>query len=159
MGRSLAGMNPPEGQHSITPHLVVPDAGEAMEWYAKAFGAVEVSRVVLPGNRVMSLHMEVSGSAVMLASEFPDAGILAPASIGGTASVLQVYVEDVDARWARALEAGAIVRAELHDAFWGDRHGSLVDPFGHRWNLARHDRDVPPEEVAAAAAAYLGGGS
>lgn len=130
-----------------------------MEWYRRALGAKEVSRVVLPGDRVMSLHMEVAGSAVMLASEFPDAGILAPGSIGGTASVLQVYVDDVDARWAQALDAGAIERSALHDAFWGDRHGSLVDPFGHRWNLARHDRDVPPEEVAAAAAEYLGGGS
>lgn len=152
-------MTIPAGLHSITPHLVVPDAAEAVTWYAQAFGAREIERVTLPGGTVMTLHMEIAGSAVMLASEFPDMGILAPLTIGGTASVLQVYVEDVDARWQAALDAGATERSPLHDAFWGDRHGGLVDPFGHRWNLARHDRDVAPEDVAQAAAAAFAGGA
>ena len=146
----------PPGLQSITPHIVVPDAGAAASWYVRALGAQERGRVTLPDGTVMTLELRFGDSAVMVASEFPDMGIVSPLTIGGTATVLQLYVEDVDALWARAIAAGAEVRHPLQDVFWGDRHGQLTDPFGHRWNLARHLRDVPPDEVARAAAAAFG---
>lgn len=147
----------PTGLHSITPHIVVPDAAEASRWYQRALGAEERDRVTLPGGKVMTLELRFGDSAVMVASAFPDAGILSPLEIGGTATVLQLYVEQVEGIWERAVEAGADVRHPLAEAFWGDLHGQIEDPFGHRWNLARHLRDVAPEEIARAAAAAFGG--
>jgi PhnB protein len=141
----------------VTAHLVVPDASEAAAWYRRAFGAEEQSRVPLPGGSVMTVELRFGDSTVHLASEFPDAGILSPRSIGGTATVLQLSTSDADALWQQALEAGATVHHELADQFWGDRHGQLTDPYGHRWNIAQHLRDVPPEEIAAAAARAFGG--
>ena len=146
----------PAGLHSITPHIVVPDADAAASWYARALDAHERERITLPDGTVMTLELRFGDSSVMVASEFPDMGILSPLSIGGTATVLQLYVEDVDALWERAVAAGAEVRHPLQEVFWGDRHGQLSDPFGHRWNLARHVRDVAPDEVARAAAAAFG---
>jgi PhnB protein len=140
----------------IEPHIVVPDAAEAAEWYARAFGATEVARVPLPGDRVMTIELRIGDSALHLASEFPQAGILSPRSIGGTATVLQIDTDDADALWQHALDAGAEVHHELADQFWGERHGQLTDPYGHRWNVAQHLRDVPPEEIAAAAAQLFG---
>jgi len=142
----------------VTAHIVVPDAGAAAEWYALAFGAVEESRIPLPGGGVMTVELRFGDDPVHVASEFPDAGIVSPLTVGGTATVLQLTTEDADALWARALEAGAEPRHELADQFWGERHGQLTDPFGHRWNVAQRIRDVPPEEVAAAAAQIFGGG-
>ena len=136
----------------VTAHIVVPDAGEAAAWYGRAFGARESGRVPLPGGKVMTVELQIGDSAVHLGSEFPDAGILSPLSIGGTATVLQITTSDADAIWKRALDAGAEVNHELADQFWGERHGQLTDPFGHRWNIAQHIRHVPPEEIAAAAA-------
>jgi PhnB protein len=147
----------PEGLHTITPHIVVGDAGAASDWYARALGASERSRVTLPGGKVMTLELRFGESAVMVASEFPEAGILSPLSVGGTATVLQIYSDDAESLWDRALEAGAEVRQPLGDTFWGDLHGQITDPFGHRWNIARHVRDVSPEEIARAAAAAFGG--
>jgi PhnB protein len=141
----------------VTAHIVVPDAGAAAEWYAQAFGAVEESRIPLPGGSVMTVELRFGDDIVNVASEFPDAGIVSPLTIGGTATVLQLATDDADALWARALEAGAEPRHELADQFWGERHGQLTDPFGHRWNVAQRLRDVPPEEVAAAAAQIFGG--
>jgi PhnB protein len=115
------------------------------------------SRVPLPGGRVMTLELRFGDSSVMVASEFPDLAIVSPLTVGGTAAVLQLYTDDVDALWARAIGAGAEVRQPLGDMFWGDRHGQIADPFGHRWNLARHVRDVPSEEIARAAAEAFGG--
>ena len=146
----------PAGLHSITPHIVVPDAAEAAEWYGRALGAEERSRLTLPDGKVMTLELRLGDSAVMVASEFPDAGIVSPLTVGGTATVLQLYTDDVDALWRRAVDAGAEVRYPIGDMFWGDRHGQIVDPFGHRWNLARHDRDVPPDEQERAAAEAFG---
>jgi PhnB protein len=146
----------PEGLHNITPHIVVPEAGGAADWYVKALGAEERSRVPLPGGRVMSVELWFGDSAVMVGSEFPDMGIVSPLTVGGTATVLQLYTDDVDGLWERAVAAGADVRNELGDTFWGDRHGQIVDPFGHRWNLAQHMRDVSPEEIARVAADLFG---
>ena len=141
----------------VTPHIVVPDADRAADWYVQAFGAEEQSRVPLPGGRVMTVELRLGDTPMHVASEFPDAGIVSPLTIGGTATVLQIDTEDADALWARALAAGAEVRHELADQFWGERHGQLTDPFGHRWNVAQRLRDVPAAEVAAAAARAFGG--
>jgi PhnB protein len=142
---------------NVTPHIVVPDAAAAADWYARAFGAQERSRIPLPGGTVMTVELSFGGSSVHVGSEFPDMGIDSPLRIGGTATVLQLDVDDVDALWSRALAAGAEERHPLADAFWGERHGQLTDPYGHRWNLAQRIRDVPHEEIVAAAARAFGG--
>ena len=147
----------PEGMHTITPHIVVRDAAGAVEWYKRALGATERSRVPLPGGKLMSVALWFGDSAVMVADEFPEIGICSPQTVGGTSTVLQLSTEDVDALWKRAVEAGAEVLHPLQDQFWGDRHGQLTDPYGHRWGLAQHLRDVPPEEVVRAAAEAFGG--
>ena len=142
----------------LTPHIVVTDADAAGAWYARAFGADERSRVPLPGGRVMTIELAIGDSSLHVASEFADAGILSPLTIGGTATVLQIQTDDADALWARALGAGADVRHELADQFWGERHGQVVDPFGHRWNIAQRVRDVTSEELESAAAKAFGSG-
>ncbi len=132
---------------NVTPHFVVADANEAATWYERAFSAHEQSRVPLPGGKVMTAALQIGDSTVHLASEFPEAGILSPLSIGGTATVLQINTDDADALWEQAIAAGATVRHELADQFWGERHGQLNDPFGHCWNIAQHIRDVPGDEI------------
>ena len=105
----------------------------------------------------MQLELSFGDSTLMLADEFVEMGVLSPLTVGGTATVFHLNVDDVDAAWQRALDAGAEVRQPLADAFWGERYGQITDPFGHRWGLAQHLRDVPHEEVARAAAALFGG--
>ena len=142
---------------SLTPHIVVRDAARAAAWYAQALGAQERSRIPLPGGKLMSVELAFGDAIVMIADEFPEAGILSPPAIGGTATVLHLVTTDVDALWQRALDAGAEVHHPLQDAFWGERHGQITDPFGHRWGLAQRLRDVPHDELVAAAAAAFGG--
>jgi PhnB protein len=141
----------------LSAHIVVPEAAAAAAWYEKAFGARERSRIPLPGGTVMVVEVDFGGPIVHVGSEFPAAGIVSPLTVGGTATVLQLNVDDVDAAWARAVQAGASVHHELADAFWGERHGQLTDPFGHRWNLAQRIREVPHAELVAAAAQAFGG--
>ena len=141
----------------ITPHIVVRGAARAAQWYAEALGAQERSRIPVPDGRLMSVELWFDDAPVMIADEFPEMGVLSPLSVGGTSVVLNLQTDDVDALWQRALAAGAEVLHPLQDAFWGDRHGQITDPFGHRWGLAQHVRDVPPEEVARAAADAFGG--
>jgi len=105
----------------------------------------------------MSVELRFGDSALMVADEFPEMGVLSPQSVGGTSTVLNLYVEDVDALWERVGGAGAEVLHPLEDTFWGDRHGQLIDPFGHRWAISQHVRDVPPDEIARAAAEAFGG--
>ena len=142
----------------VTAHIVVPDAAEASAWYANAFGAHELSRIPLPGDKVMTVALAFGDSVVHVGSEFPAMGIVSPLTLGGTAAVLQLNTDDADALWSRALDAGAQARGELADAFWGERHGQLTDPFGHRWNVAQRLREVPQQEIVAAAARAFGGG-
>ena len=142
----------------LTPHIVVPDADAAAAWYVEAFGATEVSRVPLPGGGVMTIELRIGETPLHLASEFPDAGVVAPGTIGGTATVLQIDTDDARVLWAQAVEAGAEPRHELAEQFWGELHGQLTDPFGHRWNIAERIRDVPQDEIVAAAAKLFGGG-
>jgi PhnB protein len=142
----------------IAAHIVVPDAAEASAWYAKAFDARELSRIPLPGGKVMTLELAFGDAVVHVGSEFPDLGIVSALAIGGTATVLQINTDDAAGLWRRAVDAGAEPRHELADAFWGERHGQLSDPFGHRWNIAQRIRDVPHDEIVAAAARIFGGG-
>ena len=141
----------------LTPHIVVTDPDAAATWYVQAFGAEERSRVPLPDGGVLTIELAVGDTGLHLAGEFPDAGIVSPTTIGGTATVLQIETDDADTLWARALGAGAEARHELADQFWGERHGQVEDPFGHRWNIAQRLRDVTPEELAAGAAKAFGG--
>jgi uncharacterized glyoxalase superfamily protein PhnB len=143
---------------NVAAHVVVPDAAEAVAWYTNAFGARELSRIPLPGDRVMTVELGFGDSVVHVGSEFPEMGIVSPITIGGTATVLQLNTDDADGLWRRAVEAGAEPRHELSDAFWGERHGQLTDPFGHRWNIAQRLRDVPHAEIVAAAAQAFGSG-
>jgi uncharacterized glyoxalase superfamily protein PhnB len=136
----------------ITAHIVVQGAERAVAFYRDAFGAEEVSRVPVPDGRLMSVQLQIGASRLHVADEFPEMGVLGPSSIGGTPVVLALEVDDAEAVFAQAIAAGAEVRQPLQDAFWGDRHGQLVDPFGHRWNVSQHLRDVPNDEVVAAAA-------
>jgi PhnB protein len=146
-----------EGRHTVTPHIVVRDAAVASEWYQRALGAEERGRVPVPGGRFMQIELRFGDSTVMIADEFPELGVVSPLSVGGTSGALTIHTDDVDGLWQRATEAGAEVSLPLQDAFWGDRHGEIIDPSGHRWGLAQHLRDVPPEEIRAAAAAMFGG--
>jgi len=140
----------------ITPHIVVRGADRAAAFYRDAFGAEEVSRIPTPDGRLMSVELRLGDEALHLADEFPEFGVLAPPSIGGTPVVLALEVEDADGTFAQAVEAGAEVRQPVQEMFWGARHGQLEDPFGHRWNVSQHVRDVPHDEVVAAAAALFG---
>jgi PhnB protein len=147
----------PTGMHTITPHIVVHDAERAVAFYHDAFGAVEIDRIPTPDGRLMSVQLRIGDGLLHVADEFPEMGVLAPPSIGGTAVVLALDVDDAEAVFAQAVAAGAEIRQPLQDMFWGDRHGQIDDPFGHRWNIGQHLRDVPHEEVIAAAAVAFGG--
>jgi uncharacterized glyoxalase superfamily protein PhnB len=136
----------------ITPHLVVQGAEDAAAFYRDAFGAEEIDRIPVPDGRLMSVRLRIGGGTMHIADEFPEMEVLGPASIGGTPVVLALEVDDADAVFAQAVAAGASVRQPLADMFWGERHGQLEDPFGHRWSVGQHLRDVPHEEVVEAAA-------
>jgi PhnB protein len=140
---------------SITPHIVVQGAAKAVAFYRDAFGAHELDRLDTPDGRVMSSQIRIGDGLVHVADEFPEWGVLAPPSIGGTPVVLALDVADADAAFALAIAAGAEVRQPLADMFWGARHGQLTDPCGHRWNISQHLRDVPHNEQVAAVAALF----
>ena len=136
----------PEGFHSITPYLIVDDANAAIEFYSRAFGAEET--LLLPmGERVAHAEIRIGDSIIMLADEFPDMGHLGPKSRGGTTVSLMVYVEDVDSAFRQAIDAGATEKRPVETQFWGDRMGTLTDPFGHMWSLATHVEEVSPDEM------------
>ena len=136
---------------TITPHIVVRDAAKAVDWYTDVLGAEERLRIAVPDGRLMSVELRFGDSTVMLADEFPEMGIVSPQTLGGTYMALHLMVEDVDGVWQRALDAGAEVFRPLQDSFWGERGGQVIDPFGHRWGLAQHLRDVSHEELVRAA--------
>lgn len=136
----------------ITVHIIAKTADAASRWYQKVFGATELNRIVLPGGRLIHVELDVGGSRMMLADEFPDHDALSPASTGHTSAVFYLHCDDVDATWNLAVDAGAGVLRELADVFWGEREGQIVDPFGHRWGLTQHLHDVPIAEMTAMAA-------
>jgi PhnB protein len=137
----------PEGYHTVTPYLSLDDAAAAIEYYKKAFGAKERVRMGGPGGKIGHAELEIGDSLVMLADSFPQSSTKPPKELGGTTSSVMLYVEDVDAVVKQAVDAGATVTMEVADQFWGDRLGSITDPFGHSWSLATHVEDVPPEEM------------
>ena len=142
----------PEGMHTITPHLVVAGAPQAIEFYRRAFGAVESFRIDAPDGKVMHACLHIGDSALFLFDESPQWGALGPKALNGTPVTLHVYVEDVDAAVKRAVDAGAKVTIPVADMFWGDRYGQVEDPFGHRWSIATHVRDLSPDEIRKAMA-------
>lgn len=148
----------PEGYHSVTPYLIVRGGAEAIEFYQKAFGAVELFRFPQPDGKIGHAEIKVGDSPIMLADEYPDMGYHGPQSLGGSPVSLMIYVDDVDTVFNRAVEAGATVKEGLQDKFYGDRMGTVVDPFGHRWHLATHKEDVSVEEMQRRAQAAHGGG-
>jgi PhnB protein len=139
----------------ITPHIVVGDAAAATDWYKRVLGAEEGLRVPAPGGKLMSVELRFGDSKLMLADEFPEMGIVSPQTLGGTYMALHLTVEDVDSVWQRALDGGAEVFHPLQDSFWGERTGQIIDPFGHRWALAQHLRDVSREEILRGAEEML----
>ena len=140
----------PEGYHTITPHLIVNGAEDAIEFYKRAFGAEVRGIHYGPGKAVMHAEIKIGDSIVMLNDEFPDYGSVGPKTRGGTSTVLDIYTEDADAIFNRATSAGATVIMPLADQFWGDRYGQVEDPYGHRWSIATHQRDMSAEEIQKA---------
>ncbi|HEY6768870.1 MAG TPA: VOC family protein [Candidatus Sulfotelmatobacter sp.] len=139
----------PEGYHTLTPYLTVRDATRAIEFYKQAFGAKVKGGGVMkgPDGKVMHAELIIGDSTLMLADEFPAFGAVSPQAIGGSATGLHIYVEDVDSSFDRAVKAGATVEMPVADMFWGDRYGKLKDPFGHKWSIATHTADLSMEEM------------
>jgi PhnB protein len=137
----------PAGYHSATPYLIVRDAARALEFYKQAFGAVEQMRFADPSGKIGHAEIKIGDSIIMLADEFPDMGFRSPQSLGGSPVGILLYVEDVDRRFNQAITAGATASRPVKDQFYGDRSGTLTDPFGHVWTLATHTEDVSLEEV------------
>jgi PhnB protein len=143
----------PQGFHTVTPHLVVRGASEAIEFYKKAFGARELSRSPGPdGKSLLHAEIQIGDSRIFLNDEFPDMGAVSPLSFKGTAVTLHLYVEDADRLFQQAVQAGAKVAMPIMDQFWGDRYGIVTDPYGHRWSIASHIKDMTPQEMQKAAA-------
>ena len=137
----------PEGYHSVTPYLIVDDAARAIEFYKKAFSAVELMRMPAPGGKIGHAEIRVGDSPIMLADESPEMGHRSARTLGGSPISLMVYVEDVDARVAQAVAAGGKLVRPVANQFYGDRSGGVDDPFGYHWYIATHVEDVPPEEM------------
>jgi len=141
----------------ITIHIIVDGADRASRWYQDVFGAVESSRVALPDGRLIHVELDVGGSTMMLADEFPDHEALSPARTGHISATFYLHCDDVEAVWERSLAGGAAVVRDLADTFWGEREGQITDPFGHRWGLTQHVRDVPMAEMTEMAAQAFSG--
>lgn len=148
----------PEGYHSLTPYLYMSDAKGAIDFYKRAFGAVEVFRMDAPGGKIGHAELRIGDSVIMLADECPEMEARSPQSVGGSPSSLLLYVEDVDKVFDQAVKEGATVVRPVANQFYGDRSGGLKDPFGHSWYVSTHVEDVPAEELqkrmAAATASH-----
>src|SRR5437667_2792552 len=140
----------PPGFHTLTPHLVVRNAEQALEFYKNAFGAEVLHVAHMPDGKVMHASLRIGDSMLMLNDEFPDYGTLSPLSTGGTGVTIHIYTDNVDAAFNRAVSAGAQVKMPVMDQFWGDRYGLVADPFGHQWSIATHTKDLSPEEMQRA---------
>ena len=137
-----------DGSHTLIPHLVVKGAAQAIDFYEKAFGAVEVIRMFMPdGKTLMHGQLKIGDSQLMLAEESPQMCSKGPTTLGGTPVIIHMNVADVDAMFSRAVAAGATAKMPPTDMFWGDRYSKVTDPFGHEWSIATHKEDVPPEEM------------
>jgi PhnB protein len=153
----MANVKPvPEGYPRVSPYLHVDGAADAIDFYVDVLGAKERMRMPAPEGRIGHAELEIGDSVVMLADEFPERDVLGPRSVGGTPVTMSVYVEDVDAVFDRAIDAGAKALRPVEDQFYGDRSGQFEDPFGHRWSVATHVEDVPPDEMSKRAAEGAG---
>src|SRR5438067_3993602 len=137
----------PDGYHTATPYLIVTGAARALEFYKQAFGAIEVVRMAGPAGKVMHAEIKIGDSHIMLADEFPEMDARSPETIGGSPVGIMLYVEDVDSRFRQAVAAGGKVVKPLQDQFYGDRSGTITDPFGHKWTIATHKEDVSSAEM------------
>ena len=148
----------PTGYAGVTPYLIIRDAARALEFYKKAFGAKELMRFPAPGGKIGHAEIKIGEGVVMLADESPEMGHKSPQTFGGTPITLMFYVPDVDAQFAKAVAAGGTVKQALKDQFYGDRSGTITDPFGHIWTIATHKEDVSPEEMQRRMAAMPSSG-
>lgn len=148
----------PDGYPRVTPYLIVDGASAAIDFYTSVLGATEVMRMAAPDGKVGHAELKIGDSVIMLADEHPEMDARGPGSVGGTPVSLHVYVEDVDAVLDRATDAGAKALRPVEDRFYGDRSGGFEDPFGHRWDVATHVEDVPPDEMEKRAAAAMSAG-
>ncbi|HEX6441711.1 MAG TPA: VOC family protein [Stellaceae bacterium] len=147
----------PDGYPAVTPYLIVTDAAAAIAFYEQVFGAKLRLRLDGPGGKIGHAELEIGDSLIMLADEHPEMGALSPFTVGGTPVGLHVYVQDADAVAAKAVAAGAALKRPVENQFYGDRLGSIVDPFGHLWQISTHVEDVSPEEIGRRAAAMAQG--
>jgi PhnB protein len=137
----------PEGYHTVTPYLAVDDAAKAIEFYKRAFGARERGRMPSPDGKIAHAELEIGDALIMLSDPMPQSTIKSPKELGGPSGGIFLYVEDVDEVFQQALDAGATSTMAVEDMFWGDRFGSVTDPFGHSWQIATHKEDLSPEEI------------
>ena len=146
----------PEGYHTVTPTLTVRGAANAIEFYKKAFGAQEINRFLgLDGKSIMHAEIKIGDSRIMLNDEIPQMKCLSPQSLGGASSGIFLYVENADEVFNKAVSAGAKSQMPMMDAFWGDRFGSIIDPFGHVWSIATHKKDMTPDELKQAGEEFM----
>ena len=145
----------PDGYHTLTPYLTVRDAAAAIAFYEKAFGAKELYRLTTPDGGIGHAEIQIGDSRIMMSDENPAWGSKSPLTLGGTPGGLGMYVADCDAVFHQAVAAGATVRYPLTDQFWGDRSGSVIDPFGHAWTILTHKEEVPPEEMQSRMDAWM----
>lgn len=145
----------PEGYHTITPHLTIRGAAEAIEFYKKAFGARELTRMPGPGGKIMHAEIQIGDSRVLLHDEFPEMGAKGPQSLGGSPVTLNLFVPDVDAVFAQATKAGAATKMPPADMFWGDRYSQVTDPYGHHWAIATRKKEMTYDEMKKAGEAAM----
>jgi uncharacterized glyoxalase superfamily protein PhnB len=151
----MPAKSPPPGYHSVTPAIIVRGAARAIDFYKRAFGAEEISRMKAPDGSVAHAEIRIGDSVIMLGDENPDWGTSAPETLKGVTGSLHIYVDDADAAFNRAVKAGATVSAPMEDAFWGDRYGKITDPFGHQWGIATRTRELSPEEMQKAGEEWM----
>jgi PhnB protein len=137
----------PDQYHTVTPYITVKGGAAAIDFYKKAFGAVEMFRMQQPDGRLGHAEIKIGDSCIMMSDEFPEMGVVSPATVGQTTASMLVYVADADKTFASAVSLGATVNKPMADQFYGDRSGTVVDPFGHKWTIATHKEDVAPEEM------------
>ena len=139
--------NPPQGYNSVTAYLIVKGAAAAIDFYRNVFGAMEIMRMPMPGGRIGHAELRIGDSVVMLADEFAEAEAISPSTLGGTTVGLMIYVENADSVFNKAISMGGKVKKPMADQFYGDRNGTLEDPWGHKWTISTHVEDVTPEEM------------
>ncbi len=152
----MAVSSVPEGYTSVTPYLIITGAADAIEFYKRVFGATELMRFGGPDGKVGHAELQIGSSRIMLADEHPEMGYRSPQTVGGSGTGIMLYVDDVDAVFSRAVDAGARTHQAVKDQFYGDRSGAVIDPFGHWWTIATHVEDVSPEEMQRRMQASVG---